>query len=282
MPWDVLCTYAEVLHIKLPIQPNDLSSRPSPWRHFSCITKHFYPDEQLIMKETEFFTAPFEKDRLEYFHSRFNVKSEDEGSTSERYLLYREWAHPKSFYKMQPLNLIRKYYGEKIGIYFAWLGFYTIMLALAAVKLCIFDNFGTLVFAVFMSIWVTLFLEFWKRYQAELEYMWDTVEFLEQDEPPRPEYEAKCTHERKNPVTGILLILASIMGIIVYRLAAFFAFSAKLRAQDLKELQPLKEYVTPQMATAVTASLISFVVIMILNILYERVAIWITDFGDFF
>ena len=27
----------------------------------------------------------------------------------------------------------RKYYGEKIGIYFAWLGFYTIMLTLAAV-----------------------------------------------------------------------------------------------------------------------------------------------------
>lgn len=27
----------------------------------------------------------------------------------------------------------RKYYGEKIGIYFAWLGFYTVMLAVAAV-----------------------------------------------------------------------------------------------------------------------------------------------------
>lgn len=26
----------------------------------------------------------------------------------------------------------RKYYGEKIGIYFAWLGFYTVMLTLAA------------------------------------------------------------------------------------------------------------------------------------------------------
>lgn len=71
------------------------------------------------------------------------------------------------------------------------------------------------------------------------------------------------------------------MAITVYRLAAFFAFSARLRAQDLKELEPLKEYVTPQMATSVTASLISFVVIMILNILYERVAIWITDFGKF-
>ncbi len=75
--------------------------------------------------------------------------------------------------------------------------------------------------------------------------------------------------------------MASIVAITVYRLAAFFAFSAKLRAQDLKELEPLKEYVTPQMATSVTASLISFVVIMILNILYERVAIWITDFGEF-
>lgn len=50
---------------------------------------------------------------------------------------------------------------------------------------------------------VTLFLEFWKRYQAQLEYEWDTVEFLEQEEPPRPEYEAKCIYERKNPVTGV-------------------------------------------------------------------------------
>ncbi|KAK2883096.1 anoctamin-6 [Channa argus] len=412
MPWDVLCTYAEVLHIKLPIQANDLSSRPSPWRFLSCITKHFYPNEDLIGKEAEFFTAPFEKDRLEYFYMkdkdlfftpamrsrmafyilsrapyeirgnakkfgitklldsgvykaayplhdcRFNVRSREEGCPNERYLLYQEWASPKSFYKMQPLDLIRKYYGEKIGIYFAWLGFYTYMLALAAVvglccfiygyktqetstwskevcdpqiggqivmcpqcdkfcsywrlnntceaskKLCIFDNFGTLVFAVFMSIWVTLFLEFWKRYQAQLEYEWDTVEFLEQEEPSRPEYEAKCIYERKNPVTGvkekipytkcgrcvrvsigigtvlfwILLIVASIVGVMVYRLAVFFAFSTSLRTQDLKQLEPIKEYVTPQMATSVTASLINFVVIMILNMLYERVAIWITDF----
>lgn len=31
------------------------------------------------------------------------------------------------------LSLSRKYYGEKIGIYFAWLGYYTQMLLLAAV-----------------------------------------------------------------------------------------------------------------------------------------------------
>ncbi|XP_070292516.1 anoctamin-6-like [Salvelinus sp. IW2-2015] len=411
MPWDVLCTYAEVLHIKLPIQPNDLSTTSSPFNFLSCITRHFYPSEDLIAKETEYFTAPFEKDRLEYFYvkdrdlfftpsmrsrmayyilsrapyevrgnikkfgvtklldggvykaayplhdCRFNVRSKEDECPNERYLLYNEWAHPKSFYKMQPLDLIRKYYGEKIGIYFAWLGFYTAMLALAAIvglgcfiygyttqetstwskevcdpliggnivmcpqcdkectywrlnstcesskKLCIFDNYGTLVFAVFMAIWVTVFLEFWKRYQAELEYEWDTVEFLEQEEQPRPEYEAKCNHDRINPVTRvkekvpytacgrcirvslgigtvlfwIVLILASVVAIIVYRLAVFFSFSTRLQS-DLKELEPFKEYVTAQMATSVTASIISFVVIMVLNILYERVAIWITDF----
>ncbi|XP_029598067.1 anoctamin-6-like [Salmo trutta] len=411
MPWDMLCTYAEVLHIKMPIQPNDLSTTSSTFNFLSCITKHFYPSEDLIAKETEYFTAPFEKDRLEYFYvkdrdlfftpsmrsrmayyilsrapyevrgnikkfgvtklldggvykaayplhdCRFNVRSKEDECPNERYLLYNEWAHPKSFYKMQPLDLIRKYYGEKIGIYFAWLGFYTAMLALAAIvglacfiygymtqetstwskevcdpliggnivmcpqcdkectywrlnstcesskKLCIFDNYGTLVFAVFMAIWVTVFLEFWKRYQAELEYEWDTVEFLEQEEQPRPEYEAKCNHERINPVTRvkenvpytacgrcirvslgigtvlfwIVLILASVVAIIVYRLAVFFSFSTRLQS-DLKELEPFKEYVTAQMATSVTASIISFVVIMVLNILYERVAIWITDF----
>ena len=41
------------------------------------------------------------------FQCRFNVKSKEEGCPNERFLLYEEWAHPKSFYKMQPLDLIR-------------------------------------------------------------------------------------------------------------------------------------------------------------------------------
>lgn len=53
-----------------------------------------------------------------------------------------------------------------------------------------------------LSPLVTLFLEFWKRRQAELEYEWDTVE-LQQEEQPRPEYEAQCTHVVINEITQV-------------------------------------------------------------------------------
>ncbi|XP_057413040.1 anoctamin-2 [Balaenoptera acutorostrata] len=44
---------------------------------------------------------------------------------NDRKLLYQEWARYSVFYKFQPIDLIRKYFGEKIGLYFAWLGLYT-------------------------------------------------------------------------------------------------------------------------------------------------------------
>ncbi|XP_022597395.1 anoctamin-1-like [Seriola dumerili] len=47
---------------------------------------------------------------------------------NDRKLLYEEWANYSVFYKYQPIGLVRKYFGEKIGLYFAWLGLYTQML----------------------------------------------------------------------------------------------------------------------------------------------------------
>ncbi|NXI47126.1 ANO5 protein, partial [Galbula dea] len=283
-------------------------------------------------------------------------KANDPNCDNERYTLYMEWARFLRFYKEQPLDLIRKYYGEKIGIYFAWLGFYTEMLFLAAVvgllcflyglftmdenmsskeicdpaiggeiimcPLCdreceywrlnttcmsseyshLFDNVATLFFAIFMGIWVTLFLEFWKRRQARLKYEWDLVDFEEEQQQLqlRPEYEAKCTQKKKNPVTQemepylpvtsqavrfcisgttvlfwVSLIIASMIAVIVYRLAVYAAFASLM--ENTQGLQPIRGLLTPQLATSVTASCLNFVIIMILNFLYERIAIWITD-----
>ncbi|XP_068597929.1 anoctamin-1a [Brachionichthys hirsutus] len=52
---------------------------------------------------------------------------------NDRMLLFEEWASYSSFYKYQPIGLIRKYFGEKVGLYFAWLGVYTQMLIPAAI-----------------------------------------------------------------------------------------------------------------------------------------------------
>lgn len=52
---------------------------------------------------------------------------------------------------------------------------------------------------------VTLFLEIWKRRQARLEYEWDLVDFEEEQQQLqlRPEYETKCSKQKKNRITQV-------------------------------------------------------------------------------
>ncbi|XP_029354099.1 anoctamin-1a isoform X2 [Echeneis naucrates] len=59
--------------------------------------------------------------------------TEANAESNDRKLLYEEWASYSVFYKYQPIGLIRKYFGEKVGLYFAWLGVYTQMLIPAAI-----------------------------------------------------------------------------------------------------------------------------------------------------
>lgn len=43
-------------------------------------------------------------------------------------VLRHVWANFGSVFRYQPLDAIRRYYGEHIAFYFAWIGFYTQML----------------------------------------------------------------------------------------------------------------------------------------------------------
>ncbi|XP_067614286.1 anoctamin-1 isoform X2 [Eurosta solidaginis] len=49
-----------------------------------------------------------------------------------REALYTHWASINKWYRYQPLDYVKDYFGVKIGLYFAWLGFYTYMLLLAS------------------------------------------------------------------------------------------------------------------------------------------------------
>ncbi|XP_035211145.1 anoctamin-1-like isoform X1 [Stegodyphus dumicola] len=53
--------------------------------------------------------------------------------TNPRYFLLKHWASYSCLFKTQPLDEIKHYFGVKIGLYFAWLGFYTYMLIPASI-----------------------------------------------------------------------------------------------------------------------------------------------------
>ncbi|XP_029901756.1 anoctamin-2b [Myripristis murdjan] len=71
----------------------------------------------------------------------FRVTGQSE-ERNDRQLLHEEWARYSAFYKYQPIDLIRKYFGEKIGLYFAWLGVYTQLLVPASIVGIIVFGYG--------------------------------------------------------------------------------------------------------------------------------------------
>lgn len=73
-------------------------------------------------------------------------RTSGEGSTAPRTQLRRRWASVLAIFRYQPLDEVRRYFGVKIGLYFAWLGFYTTMLVPASIVglACFLYGVGTL------------------------------------------------------------------------------------------------------------------------------------------
>ena len=52
---------------------------------------------------------------------------------SPRTVLNNNWSSYLNWYKYQPIDLVKNYFGEKIAFYFAWLGAYTTFLIIPAI-----------------------------------------------------------------------------------------------------------------------------------------------------
>uniref|UniRef100_A0A452TNU2 Anoctamin n=1 Tax=Ursus maritimus TaxID=29073 RepID=A0A452TNU2_URSMA len=144
-PWNVLCREAEFLKLKMPTKKlyHINETRGLLKKINSVLQKITDPIQPKVAEH-----RPQTTKRLSYPFSREKQHLEQWGITSllangvysaayplhdvsnldKGFLLYQEWASYRVFYKYQPIDLVRKYFGEKIGLYFAWLGVYTQML----------------------------------------------------------------------------------------------------------------------------------------------------------
>lgn len=124
-----------------------------------------------------------------------------------RFELVENWGSLWWFFRFwdQPLAMIFEYFNSQTALYFAFTGYYSMWLFASSgfgLVVTLYDMFlakdgrsddNELVayFSFFMALWGTCFLEFWKRYNAELAYRWSTVG-LEHEASERSEFRAGC------------------------------------------------------------------------------------------
>ncbi|XP_037684957.1 anoctamin-10-like [Choloepus didactylus] len=107
--------------------------------------------------------------------------------------------------KYQPVDSIRRYFGETIAVYFGFLEYFTLALIPMAViglpyYLFAWEDYDKyVIFASFNLIWSTVILEVWKRGCASMTYRWGTLVMKRQFEEPRTGFHGVLGI---NPVTG--------------------------------------------------------------------------------
>jgi len=118
----------------------------------------------------------------------------------------------------QPLEDVRDYFGEKIALYFAWLGFYAFALIIPAILglglqiykgISDFDDPGVevamIVMAIFMCLWSTIYRKTWERELKVISVRWG-MEGFQESERDRPSFQGDPSvgdgGRRRSPVTN--------------------------------------------------------------------------------
>eukprot|EP00073_Rattus_norvegicus_P053506 XP_017455890.1 PREDICTED: anoctamin-8 isoform X1 [Rattus norvegicus] len=196
----------------------------------------------------------------------------------------------------QPLDDICDYFGVKIAMYFAWLGFYTSAMVYPAVFGSVLYTFteadqtsrdvSCVVFALFNVIWSTLFLEEWKRRGAELAYKWGTLDSPgEAVEEPRPQFRGI---RRISPITraeefyyppwkrllfqllvSLPLCLACLVCVFVLMLGCFQLQELVLSVKGLPRLVRFLPKVILALLVSVSAEG------------YKKLAVWLNDMENY-
>ncbi|XP_072219583.1 anoctamin-8 isoform X2 [Leuresthes tenuis] len=196
----------------------------------------------------------------------------------------------------QPLDDICDYFGVKIGMYFAWLGFYTnSMLYPAVIGFLLWilaeadqtsQDICCVVFALFNVVWATLFLERWKRREAELAYRWGTLDTpAESLEEPRPQFRGV---KRCSPITGCeefyyppwkRSLFRWLVSLPICLLCLCFVFLAMLLCLELQEVV-MENQDLPGVTRFIPKILLA-ITVTVCDEVYKKIAYWLNDMENY-
>ncbi|CAF1107106.1 unnamed protein product, partial [Rotaria sordida] len=165
----------------------------------------------------------------------------------------------------------------------------------------LFDNKATVGYAAIVTVWSTLFLSAWDVAEYQFQYEWDTFDLIDGGnggsdlDEPRPDFKRKVRTTRVNPITGVVeqymparercaksvssfsivammicLVLSFVFGVVLYRISLKAAISSTRTPELVRRYSPH--------VASITGACINLVVIIALSSLYERLAIWLTDY----
>ncbi|XP_067108954.1 anoctamin-8-like [Osmerus mordax] len=194
----------------------------------------------------------------------------------------------------QPLDDVCEYFGVKIAMYFAWLGFYTSAMVYPALIGCLLwvladqtsQDICCVLFALFNVVWATLFLEGWKRRGAELAYKWGTLDTpTDSLEEPRPQFRGV---QRVSPVTGCeefyyppwrRAVFRWMVSLPVCMLCLAFVFLAMLLCLELQEfVMSVKELPN---VTRFLPKILQAITVSVCDEVYKRIAYWLNNMENY-
>lgn len=218
----------------------------------------------------------------------------------EKNTLKENWMLWAALPSNQPFAQLKDYYGEKIALYFAWLGHYTTWLVAPSIVggLVMIDVVleGTVdsrlvpFFGLFMGFWSTFYLEYWKRRNASLALEWGMIGY-ENEEQDRPQFVGE---EIPSPVDGSTIlwfnpahkarrIMASLV-FVVFLLLLVIAFVAAIFvfryfSQKGQSLAPMFTWYGVNVSGAL-ASVCNAIQIQVMNALYGSLAVKLNDYEN--
>ncbi|XP_073203124.1 anoctamin-9 isoform X4 [Lepidochelys kempii] len=205
-----------------------------------------------------------------------------------RILLKRNWAQWRKILKEQPIEPISKEICEANTTIMCPLcdqncPFWQLSDTCTYAKVThLFDNEGTILFAVLMALWATVFLELWKRKRAEVVSDWELYWWDEDEEElalqliNNPEHTLK-EYQHSYIRSTILLLLVLLMitvligiahGLVIYRVVATVVFT-----------QSNFEFIRERASTVavMTGAVLHYITIIIMTKVNRRVALFLCD-----